>query len=268
MKLYNIILHIGLILFMITGAVFYPDTSTYADPVPLQRTIGFPFLLDLFSERVVILNCVAAAWMIYVLYRMIGFKVAILLVLGYPLVYVPNILPDVIFASLVVTSIWHLKEKRLWWHFIFLGLASLFKPNLAWYFVIEPLVFYFYGYRGRWVVYSFVLAFVATAATPLKNLLNHGVWIHSSIMAYNIEHYYTGVLYFIEAFKGNWIAPHYGRWLFIGANMSIWIWFCVRVVQRKINWGDVVILLYFLIPTLFANTGARMRLPVEWILLM
>jgi hypothetical protein len=42
-----------------------------------------------------------------------------------------------------------------------------------------------------------------------------------------------------------------------------WLRFGYRLIKRKASWGDVIILGYFVLPTLFTATGSRLRLPVE-----
>ena len=320
MKQFKIILAINLlfltVLIMIPGSSLYHfqdiflfnDSHSYLDPpaMDMRRTMGYPWLLNFFQLfdnwyfPVVIMNCFLAAWMFQVTYWMAGKWTWLLAALGAYTVYVPHILTDLIFATFFITSIWRLKEKGLVGHFILLGLASLIRPSLAWFFLVEPFVLYFYGYRGKAVYWSAILAFIVTSFNPIRNFVNHGVWTHSTVLSINMtsEKYFGGkdsvIGYFWSAFKGNWMADHFkylgnifglfkvdtadGRtasklmlylyWIGVSAMMFIWTRFGIRFLQKKINLGDALILAYFIIPTLFGNTGARLRLPVEWILIL
>ena len=261
-----------------------PDTRTYAYPPekdPL-RTVGYPLLLKLFMKfnnwifLLLAFNCLVSTWFFYVTYKMIGHKTWILFFLGIFVIYTQMILTDLLFAALFVTSIWQI--KRLWLHFLLLGLASLVNPALAWFFIIEPFVLYFNGYKdNRYILYaSVVIAFIVTSFNPARNFINTGQWTHSTVMLYNIDHYYTNPLYFFKGFYYNAILPH-THWLFnniaidiffILINMVLWLKFGIKVIQNKVNWGYVLILIYLLGPTLFAVAGPRKMLPIEWILLI
>jgi hypothetical protein len=244
-----------------------------------------------------VFNCLLATYFFYVMYEMIGKAAWLLVILGGVTAYVPLLLTDLLFASLFITSIWQI--KRLWLHFLFLGLASLVRPSLAWFFLIEPIVLYYNGYKGKNLILGFVMAFIITAFSPIRNLINHGVWTHSVVMQYNIlsDTYFGGaeskIGHFIKAAKSNMLSDHYkyvgnvfGRfkvdlidrsaskllwWIshsIYVINIIIWIRFGIRAIQGRINYGYVLIVAYFIGPTLFAPSGARLRLPIEWILLI
>ena len=102
------------------------------------------------------------------------------------------------------------------------------------------------------------------------------------------------VEYFIYSFRSNFLSGHYdqiGRmfnrykrdsgdlkssklmwWsniMCVLINTLIWLYFGLRFrLNKDLNWGNVVILLYFIGPSLFGAAGARLRLPVEFILLL
>lgn len=283
------------------------DSDSYLNTpdMDMKRTVGYPLLLDTVTKYnnwyliMVLLNCFLGAWLFHVTYQMIGPLAWLLFFLGAYTVYAPLILSDMLFAALFVTSILKLRQRDLWGHFILLGLASLIRPSLAWFFLIEPFVLYFYGYKGRVLYWSGLIAFAVTALSPIRNLINHGIWTHSDILKYNMESvkYFGGresiPQYFIKAFKINFIDDHYkyvgavlniprtgmsfqeittikgaAYWMTKFINVGIWILFGVRFIRGKINLGDALILAYFVIPTLFGGTGARLRLPIEWILLL
>ena len=262
-------------------AATIPDIRTYTDPPEKDslRTVGYPLLLNLIMKAdrwifiLLAFNCLMATWFFYVTEKLIGIRVWILFFLGLFTLYVPMILTDMLFAAIFVTAIWQI--KRLWLHFTLLGVASLFNPALAWFFVIEPFVLYFNGYKSRKLLFaSLIIAFAVTSFNPIRNLINTGQWTHSTVMLYNIDHYFTGIGYFFKAFYYNAILPHshyiIGKWtdvLLIAVNVGLWGRFLVRMVQNKVNWGYVLILIYILGPTLFATPGPRKMLPIEWILL-
>lgn len=262
-----------------------PDTQSYTNP-GLLRTVGYSYILKIDPVSILFMNCALGTWMFFVVFQLIGKRAWILFALGSFTLYVPMLLPDMLFAVIFITSIWQM--KRLWLHFLLLGVASLFRPSLAWFFVIEPAVLYFYGYRGRILYLSPVIAFVATVFTPLRNLIIDGQFIHSSVLAYNMNapEYYGGaesrIGYFYKAFKSNQLGSHFNTiglmypefpWKVTGyfisiTNLLIWIRFAWRTATRQVNYGYVIIVAYFVIPTLFAATGGRLRLPIEWILLL
>jgi len=274
------------------------DTGSYLESGTL-RTVGYGIVLRFFMmfdnwlPIILIFNCLLGAWMFYVVYDMIGRKAWILFGLGAFTAYVPMLYTDLLFATLFVTSIWLIK-KNLWLHFLFLGLASVVRPSLAWFFLIEPIVLYTYGHNTRWCMLSLPIAFVVTSFNPIRNYVKYDTWTHSTVLKFNIEsgEYYDGPAYFVKSFKANALSGHYD---FIGAmynkykrdmgdkeastlmwwaniiavllNALIWLRFGYRVVRGRVNWGNVVMVAYFIVPTLFGAAGARLRLPIEWMLI-
>ena len=277
------------------------DTGSYLESGPL-RTIGYGLVLKFFMlsanwfPLILIFNCLLGAWMFYVVHDMIGRKAWLLFGLGAFTAYVPILYTDLLFATLFVTSIW-LIRKNLWLHFLFLGLASLVRPSLAWFFLIEPIVLYTYGYNTKkYLLLSLPIAFVVTSFNPIRNYVRYHTWTHSTVLKFNIESedYYggKGPAYFIDSFKANCLSGHYD---FIGAmynkykrdmgdkqastlmwwanivcvliNSLIWIRFGYRIIRGRVNWGNVVMVAYFVGPTLFGAAGARLRLPIEWMLI-
>ena len=267
----------------------YPDKDSL-------RTVGYPYILKffmLFKNWVILLlifNCAVASWMFYVTYQLIGAKAWIMLALGSFVLYTPFFLTDLLFASIFVTAMWQI-NKRLWLHFLLLGVASLIRPSLQWFFIIEPAVLYFYGYRGKIVYLSFVIVFAATCFNSVRNFINHGIWVDSIVLHFNLtaDRYIGGaeskIMYAIKAFISNILGSHYNFMGFmfnqypnppwrtislvvLAINTGIWIRFGIRFLERKVNWGNILILIYFIGPTLLASNGGRMRLPIEWILLI
>lgn len=273
-----------------------------------ERTILYPYLIDFFMLfkhwflLMMVFNCAIGAWMFYVVQQLIGRPAWLLFALGSFTMYVPFILTDMIFATIFITSIWQLKERRLWLHFLLLGVASLIRPNLAWFFLVEPFVLYFYGYNVKMAILSLPIVFVLTAFTPARNYINMGKWTHSTILEQNMNHdrYWGGhkdkpLKYAFYTFKSNYLSGHHMKigWFYrvykrdqldgyiqgrqyIGyidkilalINLGIWLRFLNRVSWGKVNWGNVIILLYMMTPTFFAHSCGRMRLPIEWILLL
>jgi len=274
------------------------DTRTYTNMPKddMFRTVGYPLILKLFlkSDNFILLlllfNCLIGTWFFYVLYQMIGRKAWIFFALGGIISYIPLILTDLLFATIFVTAIWQIK-KRLWLHFLLIGIASLIRPSLAFFFLIEPFVLYFYGYRGSYPVLGFIIIFLVTSFSPIRNYVNHGIFTHSTVLHLNMTHdkYIAGanskIGYMIKAFIANNLGSHWSfiglvfskypnpPWLklnYIGAffNGIIWGRFLWNVYQRRVNYGNVLILIYFIGPALLAANGARMRLPIEWILFL
>jgi len=279
-------------------AIISGDAASYTDPPTKDnfRTIGYPYILDflmMFNNwfiLLLLLNCIAATWLFYVVYQMIGNKAWILVFLGTFTLHIPFILTDLLFASIFVTAIWQTK-KRLWLHFLLLGVASLIRPSLQWYFIIEPFTLYFYGYRGKILYYSFFMVFAATSFNSFRNVINHGQFAHSTVLKYNInaDAYFGSVidngvikyifhscvsnlfdthikllrLFFPNRTSNLWVVIPY---VYIGMNMLIWLRYSILFIQRKVNYGNVLIILYFMAPAIFAANGGRMRLPFEWML--
>jgi hypothetical protein len=280
------------------------DTGSYANMPKgdTLRTVGYPAVLQffmLFTNGLVFLflfNCLLGVFLFYITYDMIGKWAWVMMALGSFTLYVPMLYTDLLFATLFVTSVW-LIRKNVWLHILFLGLASLVRPSLAWFFLIEPLVLYLNGYKGRILLTAFAVAFVVTSFNPIRNYVNHGIWTHSTVLDFNINsgYYYGGAeskpMYFVDAFKANFLSGHYD---FAGAmfgvykrdygdkrgsvvmywsniicvllNVLIWSRFAIRVLQNRVNWGNVLIVAYFVVPTLFGAAGARLRLPIEFLL--
>lgn len=272
------------------------DTGSYANPPAkdMLRTIGYPYLLKFFMLfkgwifLILAFNCLVATWLFYVTYQMIGRWAWVLFILGAYTVYVPILYTDLLFAALFVTSIWQV--KRLWLHFLLLGLASLVRPSLAWFFLIEPFVLYYY--HRRWMWWTAVVAFVVTSFNPIRNYVNHGRFIHSNVLEFNREsgEYYNGPTYFVESFKANCLSGHYD---FAGAmfnkykrdmgdkeasrlmwfsniicvliNAFIWLRFGYIQIKKR-NFAYILMIGYFVGPSLFGAAGARLRLPIEFML--
>jgi hypothetical protein len=280
------------------------DVDSYANPPAKDtlRTIGFPLLLKFFMlfenwlPLILGFNCAVGAWLFLMVHQLAGAKAWILAGLGAFTAYVPILYTDLLFAALFVTSIWAI-NRNIWVHFLFLGLASIVRPSLAWFFIIEPAVLYFYGQRKQLIILSLPIAFVVTSFNPVRNYINCKTWTHSTVLEFNrtSNMYYAGTgnpSYFIKSFKANFLSGHYDT---IGAmfnkykrdfgdkeksklmwalnlvcvliNALIWARFAYRTARGRVNWGNVIMILYFVLPTLFGAAGARLRLPIEYMLL-
>lgn len=288
------------------------DTGTYVfrEKDDIRRTVGYPAILGFFMRLrgfifyTLFLNCLLGAWIFYVVYQLIGKRAWILAVLGAFTVYVPHLYTDFLFATIFITSIWLLKKKKFWFSLVLIASASLIRPLLAWFFVVIPVVMFFYGYGLKMALLGLPLVFVATCFNPVRNYINHHKWTHSPIIEQHLQssEYIGGAdskaKYLLYAFKGNCISGHYNyggmmfnvykrnngdreesdvmkvlHWISVLMNLWIWFFFIVRLINKfrgipkRVNWGDVIILAYCIGPTLFGAAGARLRLPVEWILL-
>jgi len=270
------------------------DTGSYLNPGSF-RTIGYGYILRLPFKSILILNCFLGAWLFYIVFDMIGRKAWLLAFLGAFTVYVPILYTDLLFATIFITAIWMIR-KNIWIHFLLLGIASLVRPSLAWFFLIEPVVLWYYRKEFLW--WSAVVVFVVTSFSPIRNYILYNTWTHSTVLRFNIESddYYGGrestMQYFKDAFKANYLSGHYdyagamynkykrdsgdkeaSRIMWVSniicvlINLFIWLRFTIRILQRKVNWGNVIMVCYFVVPTLFGAAGARLRLPIEWMLL-
>ena len=274
------------------------DGNSYLNPPEkdMVRTVGYPLLLKglqaAFPQQwfiaLLIFHCFVGAWLFHVCFELIGKKARILLLLGTFTAYIPFVMTDMLFAALFVTAIWQLKDKkRFWVALILLSAASLVRPSLAWFFVIIPAVMYFYGYKIRMALIAMPLVFLATSPSAVRNYINHGKFVHTTILDRNIGELYKETelpkyLYFINTFKINCLEPHWGvyktnftkyGWVvftipFYIINLWIWKWFIIRIWYRVVNWGDILLFAYIIGPSLFAPMLGRVRLPVEWILLI
>ena len=56
-------------------------------------------------------------------------------------------------------------------------------------------------------------------------------------------------------------------YILVGVNSIIWIRFIYRIIKGRVNWAHVLIIAYFVGPSLFGSAGGRLRLPIEWMLL-
>jgi hypothetical protein len=226
--------------------------------------------------------------MFVVIFEMIGRVSWLMVPLGSFTAYISFISSDILFAAVFVTAIWQLKQHRFWIHLLLLAIASLIRPSLAWIFLVYPAVMYFYNYRGRIVYWSLILVFVATSFNAARNLVNHGQWIHTSILSYNIHEIfekspYPMYLQVIDNFKINFHEPHWAfsidknkidklKWAiiafpFVVINSLLWLNLFMRIRRKEVNWGDILLLTYIITPTFLAPTFGRIRLPIEWILL-
>jgi len=174
-------------------------------------------------------------------------------------------------------------------------MAAFVRPSLAWFFIIEPFVLYYYGYRKLIIIASFFICFAVTQFNAARNYHIQGRWVHATVIDLNITHFenasYPKYLYLINAFKINFLEGHSTflmkslyekgfiiKWssyllalLMIAINLFIWGRFIYRISTTKIretNWGNVLMVAYFVGPTLLSPAGPRIRLPVEWILLL
>ncbi len=259
-----------------------PDTESYLEHGPL-RTVGYKYILKFNPALILVFNCLLGAWMFYVVFQLIGNKAFILALLGTFIIYTPLLMTDLLFAAIFITSIWQI--KRLWLHLLLLGIASLIRPSLAWFFLIEPLVLYFYGYKGRILFIAGILCFVVTSFTPIRNLVLYDQWTHSTVLELNIEKFketeLPRYLHTINTFKINLLEGHpaylhktfYPRiipqiinFLLIVVNIIIWISYLSRL--KNVNIGNLLMIIYFIGPSLLTPAGPRIRLPIEWMLLL
>lgn len=282
------------------------DSNTYIEYTEDGiRTIGYPLIIK--AVRIVFPNnwlifliffqCIASAIIYCIIFDFLKNKWAIipLILLGTYIVYVPYIMTEIFFSLFFILSVYFIK-KNIWFHFIFLGIASLIRPSLAWIFIVEPFILFFYG-KPKWVIYlSVPLSFIATSYNRFRNLKYNGKFIHSTVLMYNYksESYFNGsnkFIYPIKAFIGNGLSGHYDfagnffkvykrdfgyrkksilMWfsniICVIINSLVWLRFIYLIYAKKINWGNVILVLYIILPTLLGSAGARLRIPIEFLL--
>ncbi|KKL72848.1 hypothetical protein LCGC14_2080810 [marine sediment metagenome] len=283
-----------------TVTLQHTDGISYLNPPPkdMLRTIGYLLLLKGLRAALpvnwyialILINCLLGAWLFHVIWKIVpNKKMAWLLVpLGSFTAYIHFIGTDILFAALFITSIWQAKEKRLWLHFLLLGAASIVRPSLAWFFLIEPAVLYFYGIKNKQIlIASLFICFSVTQFNTVRNYVNHGQWTHSPVMRHNLNEIYGKTeypkyLFLINTFKINYLESHWAMykhkfsklsWACIAApfviiNGILWVFFLHRIYRHQVNWGNMLILIYFVGPSMFGPTLGRIRLPIEWILLL
>jgi len=279
------------------------DTGDYMETArnlsqTLYRPIGFPLLLRLGLilgnlKYIVIIHAFMCAVIFQVIYTLTKSKwiIWILLAFGAYWIYVPYMLSDLSFAFFVIVSYYCLVKKRFELHFLFIGLASLFKPTLAWFFIAEPFIIWFKYKDLKLAVYAFFMVFIFTSFTPMKNFFEHGIWTHSQILKLSINEYYFAqadnkILYMIYSLFSNGVSTHwnsffsiYGifkgdtlwinlvNWMFAGIYFVIWLRFIIGSLMDK-KYFELIFVAYFVAPTIFCHAGGgRWRLPFEFLLL-
>jgi len=272
-----------------------PDTASYVLDNSLMRPVGYSLMLLLNPNVVVFIQAVMCAVIFKLIHSLTKslWTVIILVLMGAYWIYVPYLLSDLPFAFFVIVSFYFLVQKKFWWHLVFIGMASLFKSTIAWYFIIEPLMIWFVFRDIKLAVLSFFLCFIVTSAMPLKNFIDHGIWTHSQILKLSINEYYFAdadnkPLYMIYSLFSNAVSTHWNyffsifgyhkgvsrelwfnliNWAFAVIYSIIWIRFLIKSVMEK-EYYKLIFVGYFMAPTIFCHSGGgRWRLPFEFLLL-
>lgn len=261
------------------------------------RPMGFPILLRiaflthdwyLTLRLMQVFMCSVIFVIIYKITTRIDI-IVLLLLSGAYITRITFIMADLTFCLFFISSYYFLKEKKLLWHFIFLSLASITKPNLAWFFIIEPFIVYYHFRSVSISIYSFILCFLATSVMPIKNYFEYGEFFHSRIMDYTLENDWHKTPLrnlFAHAFSTHWNYTFHAfglykrdmfdgvqqlryslfvlivNYVFYGYYAFLWVRFLL-----KRNFEKFILVAYFLAPTiLICPTGGRYRLLIEFLL--
>lgn len=274
--------------------IIAPDTVTYTLDNSLIRPIGYSLMLLLNPYVVVFIQALMCAIIFKVIYSITKslWIIVILLLTGAYWIYVPYLLSDLPFAFFIILAYYYMRRGTLGFHFLFLGVASLFRPTLAWFFIVEPFIIWFKYKDFKLAIYGFFMVFIFTSFMPMKNFIEHGIWTHSQILSVNIHNYYLAqtnnkIFYMIYSLFSNAVSTHWNyffsifgfqkgvskelwfnliNWAFMGIYLIIWIRFLVKSVLNK-AYHKLIFVGYFMAPTIFCHTGGgRWRLPFEFLL--
>jgi hypothetical protein len=268
--------------------------------------IGYPFLIRVgnifggYYHFLIMLQLIMFAFIMQAVYwiRERIYVLVFLLISGAYFVYIPYIMSDLTFSFFVVWSYYALIKKKLGWHIALIGLASLFRPTVAYFFVVEPFLVWFTFRSKKLAIWSFFLCFLATSFSPLKNLIDNGHFMHSTVLGrqYDIylmksKHPFLYPLYsiFSNSFSTHWfntfrifglykrdigeatqlkgsnlvLVVHYIFLVFYAVFYPI---FLVRTVRSR-NWVALLWVLYFTSTCVFCHAlGGRHRLSFEFLI--
>jgi len=279
------------------------DTQSYIEISKswdtLLRPIGYPILIRLSEfidgyKFVILLQVLMCAIIFQVVHTITQSRFAIiaLVLTGTYILYVPYLLSDLSFAFFIILAYYYMREGTLGLHFLFLGIASLFKPTLAWFFIAEPFIMWFKFKDTGLMIYSFFMCFIVTSFMPMKNFFEHGVWTHSQILKVSINEYYFSnannkILYMVYSLFSNAVSTHWNsffsifgfqkgvtkelwfnliNWIFALFYSVIWIRFIISSFYNK-TFSKLLFVMYFMAPTIFCHSGGgRWRLPFEFLL--
>jgi hypothetical protein len=159
--------------------------------------IGYPFLIYLarftsdFYTAMTILQLFLFASIMHAIYliRQKVYVLILVIISGAYLVYIPFIMSDLTFSFFVVWSYYALIKKHLAWHIVLIGCASLIRPTVAYFFVIEPFLVWLIFKDRKLAIYSFFLCYLATCFNPIKNLIDTGHYMQSVILKTQFDKY-------------------------------------------------------------------------------
>lgn len=164
------------------------------------RPIGYPALIRLamlakdWYTIIIIIQLLMFAGIMQAVYaiRKQKYVIVALLLSGAYICYIPFVLSDLAFSFFVVLSYLSLIRKKLAWHIILIGIASLIRPTVAYFFVIEPFLVWFIFRDKKLAMLSFFLCFIATSFSPIKNLIDNGHFQHTTILDMQMDKYWGG----------------------------------------------------------------------------
>lgn len=206
----------------------------------------------------------------------------------------PIILTDALCASLFLIGL-SLALKRHWYLAVMvIGIAAQIRPSftvlpIAW----AVLIYYRRGFRTPAAIISWILLVIFTQLPCLRNYLNHGLWVPTNVMTINIgilkntiQHYDSVVLGIIRTSAGatlctTWVDTVSKIFGFyeksIGLNsltiagilfyLIVWLLFLLYTLQKK-RLDLFALVVIFILPACIAGGGARIRLPIEPIIMI
>ena len=269
----------------------------------LTRPVGYPLVISAakltsnYYLTLTIIQLIMFAWIMQVIYWIRGkiYVVVLLLISGAYLVYIPYVLSDLTFSFFVVASFYALHKKNLAWHIILIGIASVVRPTLAYFFIVEPFLVYFTFRDKKLAIYSLFLCFAATSISPLKNLIEHGQFIHTNILNFQANEYLLKsshpLLYPFYSMFSNSVSMHWYEtfrifglykvdFSYLNGNIFVYIlnyafiaFYCgahvmylIRVVRTK-DWVSLLWVGYFTGTGSLCHTiGGRHRLSFEFLI--
>lgn len=220
--------------------------------------------------------------------------VIMMIIFGAYWLYVPFIMTDLICGFFLVSAYYFLKKKDLLAHLVFIFLACITRPSMAWFFIPEPILVWLTFRDRRKVVISFLFVLVFTQLNSLKNLYDMGRYMQNNSWDYNMNLFLncdSKILFMLKSLKAHLFGTHWNMFFetigyykrdisFLkGSNwvlaVDMFFYFIYAIfylitfvhIIKKRDWFNIIWLSYFIGETVYVWTmGPRMRLPFEFIL--
>jgi hypothetical protein len=280
--------------------ISYDFSDTSLRPVGYPLLIKFARLFGDFYTAITIIQLLMFAGIMQTVYfiRQKKYVIVLLLISGAYIFYIPYVLSDLAYAFFVILSYLMLIRKKLAWHIILIGIASLIRPTLAYFFIVEPFLVWFIFKDKKLAILSFFLCFIATSFSPIKNLIDNGHFQHTTVLDYQFTEYFdkaeNKLLYplysvFSNSFSTHWhnLFRIFGLYkrdlvgtttlngnvyvLFVHYLFFIWygiayMLFVIRSLRNK-EYVAIIWILYFTGTIILCHTlGGRHRLSFEFLI--